>query len=215
MTVFHEMTLHISLQPWTITECCWSTVSGNHVWVKFSFALYVTIKSFIVPAHCFAVCLLLSTNPRLAIIVEVKTKQEKSFTPTKSERRTFVCTIDKGLLLIVGCRCSSPSNTIIHSFRSCFFLISKSVFVSFLCYQNGFSLHNVFGVWRERIGEKLSAESILTFYHRSTLRWADWEQKIHGLVKHYRECRVDVAKKGKLKSYHLTIIYFYHTRNSD
>lgn len=123
-----------------------SLVSLNHVWVILSSRLFFSsscvIKkaSCIVPAHCFAVLTLLSSGfaSRHHCRSKVREKGTRilNIEHKKQEKKTFVCTIDKGLLLIVCVVSSSSSNTInTHLFQSRFFFLSyqeKKIFVSFI-----------------------------------------------------------------------------------
>lgn len=146
-TIFHPRScistkrFQTRLPLWAVTDCCWLLVSGFITcgwFFLFAFSFLCNKKvSCIVPAHCFAACSLLSTSPRLAIIVEAKSgagrRRKNRENPLHETVEHLFAQLIREPLLIV---CVS-SNTIKHLFRSRFFFpqSEKKCFVPF-CYQS-------------------------------------------------------------------------------
>lgn len=155
------------LPLWAVTDCCWLLVSGFITcgWVfLFAFSFLCNKKvSCIVPAHCFAACTLLSTSPRLAIIVEAKSgagrRRKDEENPLHETVEHLFAQLIRELLLIVVYH-PTPSN-LRFDHVSFFPHIGEKVFVPFLLSKHSFSNHIVFGVWSERIDGNSSGGTIV------------------------------------------------------
>lgn len=155
------------LPLWAVTDCCWLLVSGFITcgWVfLFAFSFLCNKKvSCIVPAHCFAACTLLSTSPRLAIIVEAKSgagrRRKDEENPLHETVEHLFAQLIRELLLIVVYH-PIPSN-LRFDHVSFFPHIGEKVFVPFLLSKHSFSNHIVFGVWSERIDGNSSGGTVV------------------------------------------------------
>lgn len=152
------------LPLWAVTDCCWLLVSGFITcgWLfLFAFSFLCNKKvSCIVPAHCFAACSLLSTSPRLAIIVEATSgagrRRKDEENPLHETVEHLFAQLIRELLLIVVYR-PIPSN---HHFDHVS-IGEKKLFCAFLLSKHSFSNHIVFGVWSERIDGNSSGGTIV------------------------------------------------------